>query len=57
MTTKPARILVVDDDPELRTLLQRFLQEHGFHVRSVAGGKAMDEALLTGPHRVVRWDC
>lgn len=45
MTTKPARILVVDDDPELRTLLQRFLQEHGFHVRSVAGGKAMDEAL------------
>lgn len=45
MTAKRARILVVDDDPEIRSLLQRFLEEHGFHVRSAAGGAAMDQAL------------
>lgn len=45
MSEKPARILVVDDDPELRALLQRFLAEHGYQVRSVDGGKAMDGAL------------
>jgi two-component system phosphate regulon response regulator OmpR len=33
MDGKAPRILVVDDDPELRALLQRFLREHGFEVR------------------------
>lgn len=30
MSTKAYRIIVVDDDPELRSLLTRFLAEHGF---------------------------
>ena len=49
MSEKPARILVVDDDPELRALLQRFLREHGYQVRAVDGGKALDMALQREP--------
>ena len=56
MSEKPARILVVDDDPELRSLLQRFLSEHGFQVRAADGGKAMDAALQRGPADVVVLD-
>lgn len=56
MSEKPARILVVDDDPELRGLLQRFLSEHGYAVRAVDGGKAMDTALQREPADVVVLD-
>ena len=41
MNTKPDRIIVVDDDPELRALLKRFLTEHGFETRAVDGGAAL----------------
>jgi two-component system, OmpR family, phosphate regulon response regulator OmpR len=47
--TKPIRIIVVDDDAELRALTQRFLSEHGFSVRTVAGGAALDTALAREP--------
>lgn len=53
---KTARILVVDDDPELRSLLQRFLGEHGFHVRTADGGKALDRALQREPADVIVLD-
>jgi len=56
MNPKPARILVVDDDPELRSLLQRFLSEHGFAVRAVDGGRAMDTALQREPADVIVLD-
>lgn len=56
MSERPARILVVDDDPELRSLLQRFLSEHGYAVRAVDGGKAMDLALQREPADVVVLD-
>ncbi|MCT2401388.1 response regulator [Novosphingobium mangrovi (ex Huang et al. 2023)] len=56
MSEKPARILVVDDDPELRSLLQRFLSEHGYAVRAVDGGKAMDTALQREPADVIVLD-
>lgn len=56
MDSKPARILVVDDDPELRALLQRFLGEHGYQVRAVDGGKAMDVALQREPADLVVLD-
>jgi two-component system, OmpR family, phosphate regulon response regulator OmpR len=46
---KSWRIIVVDDDPELRGLLQRFLVEHGFAVRTVDGGKALDTQLGREP--------
>lgn len=56
MSEKPTRILVVDDDPELRALLQRFLTEHGFQVRTADGGKAMDAALQRDPADVIVLD-
>lgn len=39
------KILVVDDDARLRSLLERYLMEQGFGVRSVADGKQMDRLL------------
>ncbi|UFN50858.1 response regulator transcription factor [Roseomonas sp. OT10] len=43
----PAHLLVVDDDPRLRGLLQRFLAEQGFRV-SVAGDAAAARQALAG---------
>lgn len=40
-------ILVVDDDPPLRALLQRYLREQDFEVVCVADGQQMDQALAT----------
>jgi len=39
------KILVVDDDIRLRTLLQRFLEEQGFVVKSVPDAGQMDRLL------------
>ncbi len=39
------KILVVDDDPGLRELLQEYLTAQGYAVRTVADGAAMDDAL------------
>ena len=39
------KILVVDDDSRLRSLLQRYLEEQGFLVKAVADGEQMDRAL------------
>jgi two-component system, OmpR family, phosphate regulon response regulator OmpR len=40
-------ILIVDDDPGLRDLLQRYLQEGGYETATVADGRAMDEYLAS----------
>ncbi|KAA6185317.1 response regulator [Thiohalocapsa marina] len=45
MNTSPARILVVDDDPALRELLQAYLTDTGFAVDLAADGPAMREAM------------
>ena len=39
------KILVVDDDARLRALLERYLSEQGFQVRSVANSEQMDRLL------------
>ena len=39
------KILVVDDDVRLRSLLERYLSEQGFQVRSVANSEQMDRLL------------
>jgi len=44
-STKPLKILVVDDDLRLRQLLERYLHEQGFAVKAVDGAAAMDKAL------------
>ena len=38
-------MLVVDDDPELRELIQAYLEKQGFHVTCVESGEAMDSHL------------
>jgi two-component system, OmpR family, phosphate regulon response regulator OmpR len=43
------RIIVVDDDPELRHLLRRFLGEHGFHVRTLDDGRELSKQLAREP--------
>ena len=39
------RILVVDDDARLRSLLDRYFNEQGFSVKAVADAQQMDKAL------------
>jgi len=39
------KILVVDDDARLRSLLQRFLEEAGYAVKAVGDAEQMDRAL------------
>jgi two-component system OmpR family response regulator len=39
------RVLVVDDDVEIRELLQDYLQRNGYDARAVADGTAMLDAL------------
>ncbi len=45
MTTERHRVLVVDDDNRLRNLLERYLEEQGFAVKTVPDGTQMDRAL------------
>jgi two-component system phosphate regulon response regulator OmpR len=45
MKAPPARILVIDDDAELRTLLLRYLGEHAFDVRVAADAEQADRLL------------
>ncbi len=44
MTPSP-HILVVDDNPEIRGLLSRYLAKHGFRITTAADGKAMRKAI------------
>lgn len=50
------RILVVDDDLRLRDLLQRYLADQGFSVRSVDSAPAMDKALAREHYEMVILD-
>src|SRR5689334_17729424 len=40
-----ARILVVDDDPKIRQMLSRYLEDEGFSVDLAEGGTAARDAL------------
>ena len=42
------RILIVDDDDEIRALLRQFLMNHGFVAEAAASGAEMDARLRTG---------
>jgi DNA-binding response OmpR family regulator len=41
------RVVVVDDEPELRAILCDYLGRHGFSVRAVASGDELDASLAT----------
>jgi len=42
------KILMVDDDVRMRELLQRYLSEQGFDIKTVADSTEMDGALAEG---------
>ncbi|MBC7756666.1 MAG: two-component system response regulator OmpR [Bdellovibrio sp.] len=45
MTEPNKKVLMVDDDLRMRELLQRYLTEQGFDIKTVADAKEMDAAL------------
>ena len=45
MGQETTKILVVDDDMRLRSLLERYLVEQGFQVRAAANSEQMDRLL------------
>jgi two-component system, OmpR family, phosphate regulon response regulator OmpR len=45
MTEALARILVADDEADLRALLQRYLTDHGYAVRTVESAAPLDKLL------------
>lgn len=49
MAESSKNILIVDDDERMRDLLQRYLTEQGFSVKTVADSVEMDAALDAGP--------
>lgn len=56
MTSKPDKVIVVDDDSELRALLRRFLSEHGFDTRAVEGARALSREQARKPADVIVLD-
>ena len=41
----PARLLIVDDDPQMRAMLRQALERHGFEVHEAASGEEVLPAL------------
>lgn len=50
------RILILDDDPDVREWLQGVFEEAGFAVSAVADGKTMQERLRSAPHSLAVLD-
>jgi len=50
------RLLIVDDEEEIRELLENYLGSYGFEVEAVADGQAMREALKAAPYDLVLLD-
>lgn len=49
MNERPPRIIVMDDDAELRNMLRRYLTEHGFHVQATDSAEQLDRMLQREP--------
>jgi DNA-binding response OmpR family regulator len=56
VTEASARILVVDDDPQVRTLLRNLLEIEGYAVSEAASGQQMRSLFETQPIRLVTLD-
>ena len=50
------RVLIVDDDEDIQSLLEEYLRKNGFDAHAVADGKAMWEALAEKPASLVVLD-
>ncbi len=56
MTAETPKILVVDDDLRLRGLLERYLKEQGYIVRTVGDSEQMDSALSRENYHLIVLD-
>jgi CheY-like chemotaxis protein len=56
MSDTPADVLVVDDDPDLREIVQMMLSGSGYQVRCAANGKEAVEAVAKRMPAVVLLD-
>jgi two-component system, OmpR family, phosphate regulon response regulator OmpR len=56
MTARKGRVLVVDDEPDLRALLQRYLTEQDFEVRTLPDATQVDRLLQREPFDVLILD-
>jgi DNA-binding response OmpR family regulator len=43
--TDAARVIVVDDEPDLRSMIAEYLGKQGFAVRAAGGGRELDAHL------------
>jgi two-component system phosphate regulon response regulator OmpR len=50
LNTESPRVLVLDDDTELRSMLRRYLGDHGFDVRAVDNPEQLDRYLQREPY-------
>ena len=50
------RVLIVDDDEDIQSLLEEYLRKNGFDAQAVADGKAMWDALAVRPVSMVVLD-
>jgi len=50
------KLLIVEDDPRTRTLLERYLKEQGFPVLTAANGRRLDETLAAHAIKLVILD-
>jgi two-component system phosphate regulon response regulator OmpR len=56
MDSPVAKILLIDDEPDLRALLQRYLREQGFEVKALADAVQVDRLLQREPFDVLVLD-
>ena len=50
----PARIIVDDDDPGIRTVVSDYLADQGYQVETVGDAKELERALARGLHGLAR---
>lgn len=56
MDVDAARLLIVDDDPEIRELIEAYLVQQGFEVSCAESGKQMFELLEQGEYDLIVLD-
>ena len=49
MNERPPRIIVLDDDAELRNMLRRYLTDNGFQVQAIDSAEQLDRLLEREP--------
>ena len=56
MSDSQEHILVVDDEPEIRDMIQEYLELRGFRVTPVDGGQALRQIVAEEPVDLVLLD-